>query len=437
MKRKAAAVLAPVQEFWTTEAASGVVLGIASILALVVANSPWQHFYEELLHTSLRIGIGTFELDLGLSHWINDFLMAIFFLLIGLEIKREIRFGELSDSQSAILPAVAALAGALVPATIFLIIAGGTEFKNGWAIPMATDIAFALGVLALLGNRVPSWAKIFLMASAVVDDLIAVLVIAVFYTANLNLQALMIGGGLLAVLALMNYFNVRAIVPYMFVGLFLWLAFFQSGVHATVAGVLLGFMIPAFRKEDAVARVPQAGLKEFIERTEELTVEESETMQAQLTELHHRVIEVESPLHRLEHTLHPFVAFGIMPVFAFANAGVIINLSALSAAMTSKMAIGIALGLFVGKQLGIVGAWAILARLGKSKIALGKDNFRTMHGLSLVAGIGFTMSLFVGGLAYGPGPAYEEAKLAILFASLVAGGCGYLLLRGGPAQEST
>jgi Na+:H+ antiporter, NhaA family len=436
MKRRIARVLTPVQEFWSTEAASGIALAIASVLALAVANSPWHHVYEEMLHTSVRVGIGSFEIDQGLSHWINDFLMAIFFLLIGLEIKREIRFGELSDPRSAMLPAFAAVLGAAIPATIFLGFAGGTEFRNGWAIPMATDIAFALGVLALLGNRVPSWAKIFLMASAVVDDLIAVLVIAIFYTANLNLQPLFVGVGLLAILAIMNYLDVKAIVPYLVVGLFLWVAFFQSGVHATVAGVLLGFMVPAFRKDDAVAQVPEAGLPELVRKTQEIPIEQPEVVQAQLTEIDHRVREVSSPLHRLEHMLHPFVAFGIMPVFAFANAGVDVNLAVLSEAVVSPMAIGIALGLFVGKQLGIVGAWVLLAWLGRSTVPLGKESFRTMHGLSLVAGIGFTMSLFVGGLAYGPGPVFEQAKIAVLAASLVAGGCGFLILRTGKPAES-
>jgi Na+:H+ antiporter, NhaA family len=261
-------------------------------------------------------------------------------------------------------------------------------------------------------------------------------VIAIFYTANLNLQPLMLGAGLLAILAVMNYLDVKAIVPYLVVGLFLWLCVFQSGVHATVAGVLLGFMVPAFRKEDAVAQVPDDELPELVRRTQEIPIGQPEMVQVQLNEIQHHVREVSSPLHRLEHALHPFVAFGIMPVFAFANAGVDINLAVLAEAVTSPMAIGIALGLFAGKQLGIVGAWAILAWMGKSAVPLGRESFRTMHGLSLVAGIGFTMSLFVGGLAYGPGPVFEQAKIAVLAASIAAGGCGFLLLRTGKRAES-
>jgi NhaA family Na+:H+ antiporter len=264
----------------------------------------------------------------------------------------------------------------------------------------------------------------------VVDDLIAVLVIALFYTENVNFVALLWGAGLLVTLGLMNYFGVRLITPYLVVGLALWLAFLESGVHATIAGVLLGFMIPSFREPKVEGHVPVSELSTLISRKLDCTKQERELIQAELNEIEDQVIEAESPLHRLEHSLHPIVAFGIMPIFAFANAGVAIDPAALSAALSSKMTLGIGIGLLFGKQIGIVGAWALLAWLGKSTVELGRESFRIIHGLSLLAGIGFTMSLFVGGLAFGEGPVFEQAKLAILGASLISGLTGYLLLRG-------
>ncbi len=437
MKQQIAKVLTPVQQFMKTEAASGVVLGIAALLALIIANSPARHAYDEVLHTSFRIGLGSFELDNSIAHWINDGLMAVFFLLVGLEIKREIKYGELSDVRSASLPIAAAVGGAVVPAAIFFAFCVNTEYQAGWAIPMATDIAFAMGTLALLGPRIPSWAKIFLMASAVVDDLLAVLVIAVFYTTDLKIEALMWGALFLGVLIMMNFFGVKAIAPYLLVGLALWIAFLESGVHATIAGVLLGFTIPASRIAKERLRPLSDRIMHLLQADDVVTREERERLQSCLNEVEDRVVDAESPLHRLEHSLHPVVAFGIMPIFAFASAGVAIDTSALGAVLTSKLTLGIVLGLFVGKQIGIVGAWLVLAKLGLSKVELSSNTFRYVHGLSLLAGIGFTMSLFVGGLAFGEGAIFEEAKLAILGASLISGVAGYLLLRSVTVRTGT
>lgn len=425
LKERTDRILTPIQEFMRTEAASGVILGLATVAALVIANSPLRQAYEHLLHLPVRFGIGTFNIEHGISHWINDGLMAIFFLLVGLEIKRELKLGELSDPKSAALPIVAATGGAVVPAIIYTAFCYGTEMQRGWAIPMATDIAFAVGVLAVLGSRIPAWGKVFLMALAVVDDLIAVLVIAFFYTSKLNGLALLWAALFLVLLVLMNYFGVRKLVPYLIVGFGLWAATLGSGVHATIAGVVLGMTIPAASRRDDDQRLETA-LEDAVEA--QATEDGTELEQARLTRIAQMIVQ-ESPLHRLEHILHPIVAFGIMPIFAFANAGVAIDMSLVGEALHAPMGRGIVLGLFFGKQIGIVLAFVILAKLGLSAQPLTMANLRLIHGLSLVAGIGFTMSLFVAGLSFGQGILFEEAKLSILVASLLAGVCGYALLR--------
>lgn len=425
LKDKTAKIVTPIQQFMRTEAASGVILGLATIAALVIANSPLHHAYEQLLHLPVRFGIGTFNIEHGISHWINDGLMAIFFLLVGLEIKRELKMGELSDVKAAALPMVAATAGAIVPAIIYLAFCYGTEMQRGWAIPMATDIAFAVGVLAILGSRIPAWGKVFLMALAVVDDLIAVLVIAVFYTSELNGLAMLWAALFLLLLVLMNYYGVRRLLPYLLVGFGLWAAMLGSGVHATIAGVLLGMTIPAARPRNEGAILEEV----FEEAAEAQSTEDgTEVEQARLNRITAILVQ-ESPLHRLEHLLHPFVAFGIMPLFAFANAGVVIDTSIVGETLRAPMGRGILLGLFFGKQIGIVLSFVILAKLGLSAQPLNWPNLRLVHGLSLVAGIGFTMSLFVAGLSFTQGPLYEEAKLSILAASLLSGAIGYALLR--------
>jgi len=422
---KTGSILTPIQEFMRTEAASGVILGFATIAALVIANSPLQHAYEALLHLPVRFGIGTFDIEKGISHWINDGLMAIFFLLVGLEIKRELKLGELSDPKSAALPIVAATGGAVVPAIIYTIFCHGTAMQRGWAIPMATDIAFAVGVLAVLGSRIPAWGKVFLMALAVVDDLIAVLVIAIFYTSQLNELALLWAGLFVVLLVMMNFLGVRRLMPYLIVGLGLWAATMGSGVHATIAGVVLGMTIPA-----AGRRHGDDKLEEALEDAAEAQKDEdgTELEQARLNRITAMLVH-ESPLHRLEHMLHPIVAFGIMPLFAFANAGVVIDLSIVGETFRAPMSHGIVLGLFFGKQIGIVLAFVVMAKLGLSSQPLNGPNVRLIHGLSLVAGIGFTMSLFVAGLSFNSGPLYEEAKLSILAASLLSGVIGYAMLR--------
>lgn len=421
----------PVQEFLQTESASGVLLGIVTVLALIVANSPLSEAYVTLIQTKVIAGIGGLIIDKPLLLWINDGLMAIFFLVVGLEIKREIKYGQLSTFRSALLPMAGAFSGALIPALIYVALNAGTPEARGWAIPMATDIAFALGLLALLGTRVPPWAKLLLLAMAVVDDLIAVVVIALFYTENIKTDALIVAAIAVALLFILNLADVRKLWPYLTVGLVLWVAVLKSGVHATIAGVILGFMIPAIARRQSVLTSREKELLREVGPvgTAESSSEGREEHQQHLEQLEDLVVEQGSPLHRLEHKLHPLVAFMIIPVFAFANAGVPVDLSTLGAALTSRMTIGIIAGLFIGKQIGIFLSALLLVKAGLTTLPDNRDTMVWLYGLSLLAGIGFTMSLFIGGLAFGEGPLYEQAKIGILVGSFLSGVVGFLLLR--------
>jgi NhaA family Na+:H+ antiporter len=431
-------LMSPVQQFFRTESASGVALMAATLLALIVANSPLREIYFHLLEVPLRIGAASFQLELTLLHFIDDGLMAVFFLLVGLEIKREIRFGQLSDVRSAAMPIVAAFGGAAVPALIYVSINRTGEALGGWAIPMATDIAFALGVLALLGPRIPSWLKIFLMTLAIVDDLIAIVVIAVFYTAELSTEALIWAGGLAALLIVMNAIGVYRLAPYMIVGAGLWYAVLQSGVHATIAGVVLGLTIPAVRSRDAEeeARIADETIALFRAGIAKARVAaEVEQYETALNQLDAMVVRTENPLHRLERKLHGPVAFGIMPLFALANAGVVLSADALAAGARSGVAPGIFLGLLFGKQIGIFLAAWLMMRLGFSSLVPSRDRLRPLYGAALLGGIGFTMSLFIAALAFSRGDLLEPAKMGILAASVASGIAGYLVLRGLPVRE--
>lgn len=421
----------PVQEFLQTESASGVLLGIVTVFALVIANSPLSGAYVTLLQTKVVAGIGGLIIDKPLLLWINDGLMAIFFLVVGLEIKREIKYGQLSSFRSALLPMVGAFSGALIPALIYVAFNAGTPEARGWAIPMATDIAFALGLLALLGTRVPPWAKLLLLALAVVDDLIAVVVIALFYTETIKTDALIVAAVAVALLLILNMIDVRRLWPYLSVGLVLWVAVLKSGVHATIAGVILGFVIPAIARRQSVLTPREKELLREVgpAGTAEFSRESREERQQHLEQLEDLVVEQGSPLHRLEHKLHPLVAFMIIPVFAFANAGVPIDLSTLGAALTSRMTIGIIAGLFIGKQIGIFLSSWLLVKSGMTTLPDNRNTMVWLYGLSLLAGIGFTMSLFIGGLAFGEGAVYEQAKIGILAGSFLSGIVGFLLLR--------
>lgn len=372
-------------QFLQNEAAGGYVLMAAAALALVVANSPMAPTYFAALETHLGFALGPVHLDESVLHWINDGLMALFFLLVGLEIKREVLDGQLSRPADVILPGAAALGGVMLPAAIYLFFnLRHPDSVAGWAIPSATDIAFALGVLALIGSRVPTSLKIFLTAIAIMDDLAAIVIIALFYTAQLNLLALAGAGAVLAALVILNRLKVISLWPYLLLGVVLWYLVLESGVHATLAGVALALTIPLRADERC-------------------------------------------PLHRLEHALHKPVAFGVTPIFGFANAGLSFAGVGLSA-LLDPVPLGVALGLFLGKQLGVFGVAASLIRLGWARAPAGAS-LGQLYGVAVLCGVGFTMSLFIGGLAFGDPKLIDETKIGVLAGSLASALLGLLVLR--------
>ncbi|NGY04972.1 Na+/H+ antiporter NhaA [Solimonas terrae] len=385
--------LQSLRDFLHEESAGGIVLMAAAALSLIVANSPLAAPYFEVLHR--HVG------GLSVLHWINDGLMALFFLLVGLEIKREMLEGQLASWSQRILPGIAALGGMIVPALLYFLFArGDVAALRGWAIPMATDIAFALGVLAVLGSRVPPSLKVFLAVLAIIDDLGAIIVIALFYTEQLSFVALAGAGAVLAVLAILNRCGVTRLSIYLTLGVVLWWLVLKSGIHATLAGVMLALTIP-LRTNGAASRTDAA-----------------------------------APLHRLEHGLHHWVAFLIIPLFGFANAGV--SFAGMSVqTVLQPVPLGIIAGLFVGKQLGVLGcAWLAIAS-GRAQLPV-QASWRQMHGVALLCGIGFTMSLFIGGLAFGDGgELMRETKLGVLAASLLSAVVGIVLLRAAAPRATT
>jgi len=379
-----------IRDFLRLESASGILLVIAAALAMLLSNSPLAGYYAAFLDTPMAIRIGGFEIFKPLLLWINDGLMAVFFFVVGLELKREVLEGELARPRQAMLPAIAALGGMVVPALIYAWLnRHDTVALNGWAIPSATDIAFALGVLLLLGKQVPTALKLFLMTLAILDDLGAIVIIAIFYTSELSLTSLLIAGSALAVLVLMNRRGVMNVAAYLLVGLVMWASVLKSGVHATLAGVALAMVIPM--------RDPKTPSQ--------------------------------SPLRGLEHDLHPPVAYVILPLFAFANAGV--SLQGVSiATLLEPVPLGIAAGLFVGKQLGVFGAAWLAIKLRIAELP-NDTRWAQLYGVALLCGIGFTMSLFIGSLAFehaGQEHA-NEVRLGILAGSLLSAVAGYALLR--------
>lgn len=429
-------VISPFSRFAQTESAGGIVLIAATLVAIAWANSPWAAIYEHLWETPLTIGAGAYALTYPLHYWINDGLMAVFFFLVGLEIKREFLVGELASARRAALPIAAALGGMVVPALLYTLLNASGEGARGWGIPMATDIAFALGVLALLGPRIPLPLKVFLAALAIVDDLGAVLVIAVFYTETIHWGALGVAFAVLAGLVVANRMQARSPLIYVFAGLVVWIAFLKSGVHATVAGVLLAMTIPARTRIDTGEFLERGRriLDYFDEAGEEgKGVLTNKSQQAAIQAMENACEAAQAPLQRIEHELHHWVAFGIIPLFALANAGVHLG-GNLAGAFTEPVTLGIILGLVVGKPIGItLFAWAAV-RAGLATLPA-SVSWRAIRGVSLLGGIGFTMSLFIAGLAFPGHPELnEDAKIGIFVASLVAGLAGWLVLRGmGPA----
>jgi NhaA family Na+:H+ antiporter len=409
------------------------------MVALFWANSPWSDSYQSIWQTNLAINLGGFSIDKPLLLWINDGLMAIFFFVVGLEIKRELLVGELSSLRQAVFPLAAAVGGMIAPAAIFIALNVGQVGESGWGIPMATDIAFALGILALLGKRAPLALKIFLTAVAIVDDIGAVLVIALFYTDKIVWASLAVAAVVLVLLFIINRRCVRRPLPYAILGVILWLAFLKSGVHATVAGVLLAMTIPASTVIDRKGYLDRTRI--YLERFEEEGVRNGETFTTKKQRALLQAIEngthlVEAPLQRLEHALHPWVAFAIMPVFALANAGVILPPDLLDT-LTNPITLGIIGGLVLGKQVGITFMAWLVTRLGISQKINGVS-WRQIYGASLLAGIGFTMSLFISNLAFSDPALLANAKVGILVASAISAVLGWVILnRNGekPAQE--
>ncbi len=414
-------LLRPLAAFFRVEALGGTVLIASAILALVWANSPFAASYQALWSSEITIGARDFGLTKPLILWVNDLLMAIFFLLVGLEIKREVLVGELSSFRKALLPIVAAVGGMVVPAALFLTVARDATSSRGWGIPMATDIAFALGCVRLLGKRVPQGLVIFLTALAIIDDLGAILVLAIFYSEDISVLALGVAAGCTLVLVTMNRFGVRRPAIYLVVGIPLWVAILKSGAHATIAGVIVGMCIPAtarFTRSEVVAdaRRLMAGAEAGEDHRE-----------SAIRSLQHRLVEVESPLERLEHAIQPWVAYAVVPVFALANAGISFKGVGL-ADLAHPVSRGVLLGLIMGKQVGVFGATFLAVRLGIAQLPKGVT-WRQLYGASLLAGIGFTMSLFIAGLAYGDGTREDlVAKLAILLASLTCAVAGLVVL---------
>ena len=393
-------VLRPLQEFLSTESASATLLLLAALTALIWANSPWEGSYEQLWTTSLGTELGGWSIDLTLRHWVNEGLMTLFFLVVALEIKRELLTGELRDRRSAALPVVAAIGGMVVPALLYLLLTAGTAGSRGWGIPMATDIAFALGVLTLAARHAPANVKPFLLTLAIVDDIGAILVIALFYSGGVAVGWLAAAVAIVLVIVGLRRIQIRAPVVYVALGMALWLLTRESGLHPTIAGVVLGLLVPALPFERP--RPPR------------------------------RARAAVSPLARVEHVLLPWTSFVIVPIFALANAGVSLSEGEVGDALASRVTIGVVLGLVVGKVVGIWASAWVAVRMGIGRLPTGVQ-WSHLVGTAAVAGIGFTVSLFVAELAFDSPSLREEAKIGILVASVLAGAAGSLLLRRAPA----
>ena len=424
-------VLTPFEEFVHRQTTSGLLLMATAVLALVMANSFLSDFYRHFIHTPVGINVGGWSLEKSLQHWVNDGLMTLFFFLVGLELKREILVGELAEPRNAVLPIMAALGGMLAPALIYFAFNPEGDAARGWGIPMATDIAFAIGALALLAGRVPRTLITFLVALAIVDDLGAVLVIALFYTDQLILSALLAAGALLGLLVIFNLGGIRSPMPYFIVGTLLWLALLKSGVHATLAGVLTAFTIPARPKYDP-ARFSRH-VRELMTRFDQSYVPgqgilTNDALRSIVQTLENGVHKVETPLQRLEHGLHMPVAFLVVPVFAFFNAGIPMDMAGLGQTLAHPVTLGVALGLLLGKFLGIAGTCWLALRLGLGRLPAG-TRFSQIAGVALLSGIGFTMSIFIAELGFAGQPEnLLMAKTGILIASLLAGLGGYAWL---------
>lgn len=429
-------LLLPLRSFIEKQTSVGLLLIFSAILALVLANSPWRANYHEFWEQHIFIGFNNVVIEKSLLHWINDGLMSIFFFMVGLELKREIMHGHLASVKGAVLPIAAAAGGMIVPATIYFLFNSGTDSLSGWGIPMATDIAFALGILYLLGDRVPLPLKVFLTAIAIVDDMGAVLVIAFFYTAELSTENLLIAGFFLMILLTANQMGIRNVWFYALMGIGgLWMAILLSGVHATIAAVLAAFTIPTTKKIDTPVFLRKVKwLSNEVKRKLKAKVPEEDIVKS-IEKYTSLAIDATPPLQRLEHALYPLVSFLILPLFAFANAGVTIDVSSLNA-IINPVTIGVVLGLILGKFLGIVLITRLMVFWKLSILPTGVT-WKHIYGLGFLGGIGFTMSLFITELAFENELFATQAKVGIFLASIIAGFIGFFYLKKSTDSEET
>lgn len=421
------------ESFVHSEVLGSIILLVCAVVALVWANSPWSEGYFHLVHTDAGLWWGADHHSMSLQHWINDGLMVIFFFVVGLEIKRELLVGALSSVRAAAVPFVAALGGMIVPAAFYFVFNMTGEGSRGWGIPMATDIAFALGLLALLGSRVPLALRVFLTSLAIVDDLGALLVIAIFYTENLRADMLLWGAGVVLALIALNLMGVRRVIPYAILGVALWVFVLKSGVHATLAGVLVAVTIPARSRIDQSAFL--AHIREFTEQFargvlpgkrpgENLMT--SRDQQSAILSMEMAINDAATPLMKIEHALHPWIAFFVVPIFAIANAGLEVDAGMLEG-LTNPVFLGVFLGLALGKPIGIFGFTWLYMQSGLGRLAAGVS-MRQIFGAGLLGGVGFTMSLFIGNLAFPGSGQLEVSKLGILAATIVTGAAGLAVL---------
>ncbi len=420
----------PFERISAIQASSGIVMVICAVLALIWANSSFSHLYEKLFHSIFSMGVNGFALDRSLHFWINEGLMTVFFFAVGLEIKREVLVGELSSFKQVVLPAAGAAGGMVVPAAIYFLLNQDLATARGWAIPMATDIAFVLGALALLGSRVPSFLPVFLVSLAIFDDLGAVIIIAIFYTDTLHLVYLFPAIGTILALVLINILGFRRPLPYLFLGSLLWLFVYLLGVHPTIAGILAALTIPARSRVNTRRFVDVAPklLQRFRSQGErDYTIHLSNSNQDVIQSLRRMCRGVEPPLQRIEHSVHPWVFFGAMPVFALANSGVYLGGGSFETALASHEALGILLGLFVGKQVGILGATWLCVKSGLARLPAG-IGWKHIYGGSVLCGIGFTMSLFISDLSFSNAQALDNARIGILLGSTLSAVVGLAVL---------
>jgi NhaA family Na+:H+ antiporter len=424
-------VITPFEEFIHQQTTSGLLLMMTAIIALLFANSTYSFVYEQMQHIEIGLHIGSWSIENSLHHWINDGLMALFFFVVGLELKREILVGELANPRNATLPIFAAIGGMVVPALIYFSINPEGDASRGWGIPMATDIAFALGAIALLASRVPKSLITFLVALAIVDDLGAIIVIALFYTEKLSMGWLITSGIFFAMLIMLNLAGVRKITPYFIIAVLLWYAMFESGIHATLAGVLGAFSVPARPKYDPAlfSQHVRETISDFDDSLDAgQSIMTNEKLRGIVHSLESGALQVQTPLQRLEHAWHLPVAYLVIPIFALFNAGIPLKLDNLGEALMQPVTLGVMLGLVVGKVVGIASACWIAIRLGVATLPAG-TRFVQIIGVSLLAGIGFTMSIFIAELGFVNQPELlVMAKTGILFASLIAGVTGYIWL---------